>query len=116
MSSTSLALYRTLVPGHALVKDATVDVWLELAASRHTAARFGAQYEAAMIWWAAAHLEVQRLAGQVGTASKGGACAPATADASASKGPAATVAEPYWTWYRDIRDSRAAGVPQRIST
>lgn len=51
--SASLDLFRDLVPNMASVSDALVEVQLEQAAMRHTAAGWGAMYTTAMVWYAA---------------------------------------------------------------
>ena len=63
---STLATYRALVPAHATVQDSTIETWLELAAQAHTAARWGAVYAAAMVMWAAAHIEPLVVAGDAG--------------------------------------------------
>ncbi|MEN0065941.1 MAG: DUF4054 domain-containing protein [Myxococcota bacterium] len=50
---TSLELFRALIPAMASIPDATVMVYLELAASRHDASTLGAAYASMMVWWAA---------------------------------------------------------------
>lgn len=51
--SSSLDLYRTLVPAHSAVSDDFVETMLELATRRHTASAWGQVYPEAMVWWAA---------------------------------------------------------------
>jgi hypothetical protein len=107
---SSLTLYREMVPGHALVQDEIVDLWLSLAAQRHTTSTWGAVYAAAMVSWAAAHIEPLRATGAVGLTGAG--CAPTPANTT----PAPSVSEtPYWHWYLGYRESRAAGAPRRVA-
>jgi hypothetical protein len=70
---SSLALYRALVPEHteALVPNERVTVWLELAAKRHTAARWGNVYPEAMVFWAAHNIEMLPGSGAPGAPVSG---------------------------------------------
>ncbi len=71
---SSLALYRSRVPAHASVPDATVEDWLEQATAAHTASAWGDRYALAMIWWAAHHIErTPGLVARMGSASEVGA-------------------------------------------
>lgn len=124
---SSLALYRTLVPDHAAVADATVDVYLELAARRHTASAWGVVYPEAMVWYAAHR--IQRLpgsgAGGGSAVEVGQVVSQRDGDLSrtyaqpASSGTNAADAElrttRYGELYLDLRDSRAASAPTRVS-
>ena len=111
--STSLALYRTLIPAHFAVPDPTVEAWLTLAATRHSAAAFGVNFVPAMIMWTAAHLDPLVQAGQAGALEPG--CDPCASAAPAMPTPGKIDPESaYWLWYLDYRDSRAAGAPQHI--
>ena len=106
---SSLALYRELVPAHNVVSDEVVETWLELAAQRHTASAWGAVYAAAMVMWAAAHVDPQLVEGAVG--QQGRVCAPTP---PSSKPDAMVARSPYWAWYAEYRDSRAARAPRRV--
>jgi hypothetical protein len=123
----SLALYRSLVPAHSSVVDGTVEVWLELAARRHTATAWGAVYPEAMVWWAAHQIE--RLPGS--GASGGGASEVGVvtsqsdgdlsrtyavpSEATASGPDAALNSTRYGQLYLELRNSRAASAPTRVS-
>lgn len=105
--SASLDLYRALVPAHAAVPDATVEVWLAQAAQAHTATAWGNVYTTAMVWWAAAHIDLQVQAGQFPTDAT---CAPVpiTDPAKLPKNADETV---YWGWYLRLQSTRAAAAP-----
>lgn len=104
MPSASLALYRSLAPGHALVPDATVEVWLEQAVTAHNADAWGAVYASAMCLWAAAQIEALRSLGQAGEV---GGCTPAAK-------PVPVESTVFWSMYAGYRRSRAAGAPTRV--
>jgi|GEM_PF-5646700 len=106
-----LALYRILVPAHATIASATVEAWLAMAAASHSATRWGGAYSAAMIMWAAAHLEPQRAAGVVGVVGR--VCA-LPADAAAAQASVSVESTTYWRLYLDYRGSRAAAAPSVI--
>lgn len=108
---SSLATYRAMVPAHNQVPDETITTWLALAAQRHSAAAFGQVYAAAMVAWAAAHIEPQVVAGQVGM--PGAVCAPPPAEMD-QKAPPKSAPSMWWTLYLDYRDSRAAGAPTHV--
>ncbi|NOT72454.1 MAG: DUF4054 domain-containing protein [Hyphomicrobium sp.] len=67
---TSLELYRALIPGHVLVPDQTVELYLTLSAQQHDPLQWGAVFAQAMVWHAAHSIE--KTPGS-GSGSSGGA-------------------------------------------
>lgn len=116
---STLATYRSLVPAHATVQDSIIETWLELAAQAHTAARWGAVYAAAMVMWAAAHIEPLVVAGDVGD-SHDQCDNPLPAVMVVQGATPAKVVIPevektmYWSLYLRYRDSRAATKPKHV--
>lgn len=121
---SSVAIYRSLVPLHASVADATVEVYLELAAKRHNAAAFGDVYPEAMVFYAAHTIE--RTPGLVtgsGGASQTGELlqqkddllqrtfGQAAGAMRASQADASLRTTRYGLLYLELRDSRAAVRP-----
>lgn len=124
---TSLQLYRALIPGHAAVLETTILVWLELAATRHTASTWGAVYAAAMVFWAAHHIETlpgtgagSDAAGTVGPliSQRDGDLSRTYAQPASSSGggsdDAALASTRYGQTYLDLRNSRAATTPSLV--
>ena len=112
---STLADYRRLVPGHARVPDASVQVWLDQAVDGHTYSAWGTAYDLAMVAWAAAHVEPLRVAGQAGELTPDGAlCGPTTAADGAPVTPPAIEETVYWGWYLERQRSRAARGPLRV--
>lgn len=103
---SSLALYRALIPAHAMVPDATVTVWLEQAATAHDASKWGAVYGQAMVWWVADGIDPLVTAGLVGATVTGCNSAVATTAVVATRED-----RPYWDRYQALLRSRAAGAP-----
>lgn len=120
MPSASLTLYRTLVPAHVGVGDAVVETWLGLAAESHTASAWGAVYATAMVWWAAAQVEPDVVAGLYPIPSASGdqeICAPVAppVDGDGKPLPIPLPEETrYWARYLELRDKRAAGAPRVV--
>lgn len=125
--ATSLETYRALVPGHAVVPDATVLAFLEAAAQAHGAGAWGAVYVQAMIWYAAHAIETTPGTG-VGNDS-GDAVGPIVsqkdgdlsrtyaAPAGMSSGSSADMdlaSTRYGQAYLRLRASRAATSPMRV--
>lgn len=119
---STLALYRTLVPGHAAVTDPVVTTWLGLAVRRHNVTSWGGVYSEAMVFWAAHQVERSPSSGAGG--GSGSEVGPITAQsdgdlsrsygASASSGSASDDAlrsTRYGEMYLELRDSRAATLP-----
>lgn len=114
--TTTLDRYRTLVPAHASVPDATISAWLESAYESHYSSAWGAVYEAAMIAWAASRIEPLRLQGVAGeVGGPGSVCAPPpTAAGGKPLPPVKPEDTPYWAWYVQYRDSRVATAPRSV--
>lgn len=108
--STSLQLYRDLVPAHGSVPDATVEVWLELAAGAHTPAALGSRYVEACVYWAAAQLEPLVQGGQF---PAGEGCAPAAPVKPADVQDVESTT--WWTRYLRLVETRAAGAPRWVA-
>lgn len=64
MADAALELYRALIPAHATVPPATVQAFIGQASAQHSPAAFGAQFTAAMVYFAA-HM-VEKTPGLVG--------------------------------------------------
>jgi hypothetical protein len=124
---SSLALYRALVPSHADVVDTTVDVYLELAARRHSAASWGQVYPEAMVLWAAHRIERTPglVPGSGGASTAGPITSQTDGDLSRSYGAMATGpwtgdgdadlrTTRYGLAYLDLRDSRAGTSPGAV--
>lgn len=62
----SLTLYRTRVPAHSAVADATVQEWLDYAAITLDAQAFGSLYTSAQVWLAAHYYETDPGGGNTG--------------------------------------------------
>lgn len=93
--------------------DATVSAWLETASRRHSATAFGANLVDAMIFYAAAFIEPQVVAGMFPSDHHGSICAVPDPNAPAVKVPEAE-ATVWWAAYLDIRGSRSAVAPRAI--
>lgn len=124
MPAPSLDLYRSLVPEHSAVLDATIETWLGVAVRRHTAAAWGAAYGDAMVAWAAHRIQRTPGSGAPGTGSStevGAIASQRDGDLSRSYAtPASTAMTPsdaelqttrYGQDYLAMRDSRAASGP-----
>ena len=108
---STLADYRAMIPAHASVPDATVSIWLTLAAKNLSATAFGTVWAEACIFYAASGLDALVQTGQAG-ALTGGVCDPPVV----TKGNSAK-ADPdnvYWQRFLYLRDTRAAGAPGHI--
>lgn len=57
MADSTVTLYRTLIPAHAAVPQATVSAFLLQASLQHSAAVWGALFESGMVYYAAHMLE-----------------------------------------------------------
>lgn len=132
--SASSDLLRILVPEFAAVgdfPDATVDVFLDVAAQQHNAASFGATFQTAMIYFAAHLLALAYPAG-VGSAIGAGAGAGAITSKKAGDlsvgygaasggvaggvtlGDADLMTTAYGRRYLSIRNSRSARSPRIV--
>lgn len=122
--STSLATYRALIPAHSAIADATVEVYLELAAKRHDATRWGVVYAEAMCFWAAHTIERTPGLGGATSAAVGPVTARSAGKVSESYGSlsgngGSTVDQDLMTTvyglrYIDIRNTRAASCPTTL--
>lgn len=124
---TSLELYRVLVPDHAVVLDGVIEAYLQLAAQRHTADRWGDAYVTAMIWYAAHLVETTPGSGAPGAPTSGQVqgplisqkdgdlsrtyAEPASASAGATGDDAWLLLTTYGQRYLEIRSTRAAAAP-----
>ncbi len=111
---SSLALYRTLVPSHSAVTDATVEVWLELAARRHSAPVFGRVYAEAMVWWAAHFVELTPGTGAGSSSSSTVGPIISQKDGDVSRTYANTTAAVYPSSADAVRENLAEHVVQPV--
>ena len=125
---TSLELYRILIPGHSAVADATIDLWLVLAARAHTASAWGQVYAEAMVFYAAHHVE--GLAGSSGTGGSAGAvgavisqkdgdlsrsyAGPVSVSGSSASAEDGLTTTRYGQAYLTLRNKRAAAFPMIV--
>ena len=120
---SSVATFQSLIPEYASAAEADIEVWLEVAASLHTASRWGSVYATAMCFYAAHCMKslgyglaapgsVAGASGAV-TSRKKGDLAESYGDGGASKAATASDAElmttAYGRRYLAIRRSRASG-------
>jgi hypothetical protein len=129
--STSLQLYRDLVPAHAAVDEAVVLRWLGVAARRHSPGFFGDLFAEAMVWWAASAIESMPGTG-IGSDEASGAQGPLTSQrdgdlartwaaparstiTSSNSGDEDLLATVYGRLFLNIRDTRAGNLPDVVS-
>jgi hypothetical protein len=113
--ATSLEHYRAMVPAHAGVAQATVEVWLEAAARAHTASKLGAVYLDALCMWAAAMIDVDVASGAIPLLGSGGdLCGPLLPVDGEAKKPTKPEDSPYWQRYLAYVRSRSSTGPMRV--
>jgi hypothetical protein len=134
-TSSALAKYRELVGAHARVPNGLVEAWITEAATALDATRWGSRYEAALVWWAAHHVETDPaaagLCGERDTLQAGPLTHKTDSEGEGTerKSKSRTYAAPassgnasdddfrttvYGRRFLDLRRSRAAGAPRVI--
>lgn len=128
LPTDGLGLFRILAADLAAIADVTVENFLEIAASRHTASEWGGIFGQAMVHYAAAMLiktpgttattATTDTAGPV-TARKAGGLSESYGSVAAlairAPGDAELATTYHGRQYLHLRDTRAAGVPQQLS-
>jgi hypothetical protein len=108
---SSVVTYKVMIPLHAGVPTATIEAWLETAATSLSSTAFGAAYVQACILWAASHIEPNVA---MGLYTPGASICEPVAPPEGVKflAPQDTA---YWRAFLSIRNSRVATAPFFVS-